>query len=93
MGSTKALAGAALVAVPVPVIIEAPVAPPAVVDAVKQYPAQALRRREQGTIEVRVSLNARGEIVTIEAAQAEPRLLVQAALEAVRKAAPYPPST
>lgn len=60
------------------------------VDAVKQYPAQALRRREQGTIEVRVSLNARGEIVAIEAAQAEPRLLVQAALDAVRMAAPYP---
>ena len=56
------------------------------------YPAQALRRREQGVIRVRMLVAADGEIISMESDgdDASP-LLVAAALQAVRDAAPFPP--
>jgi len=56
------------------------------------YPAQALRRREQGVIRVRMLVAADGEILSMESDgnDASP-LLVAAALQAVRDAAPFPP--
>ncbi|HVI49745.1 MAG TPA: energy transducer TonB [Candidatus Sulfotelmatobacter sp.] len=56
------------------------------------YPAQALRRREQGVVRVRMLVAADGSILSMEEDdQTASPLLVAAALQAVRDAAPFPP--
>ncbi|MFQ5705791.1 MAG: TonB family protein [Gemmatimonadales bacterium] len=61
------------------------------IDAKKRYPSQSLRRGEQGTVTVRLTLAADGTLLDVRATTRRPRRLVAASLKAVRDAAPFPP--
>jgi len=61
------------------------------IDAKKVYPPQSLRRREQGTVVVRLKIAADGKLVDVTSPTEGPRRLVEASLDAVRRAAPFPP--
>ncbi len=61
------------------------------IDAKKAYPPQSLQRHEQGTVTVTIKIAADGKLIDVTSPAEEPRRLVSASLEAVRKAAPFPP--
>lgn len=61
------------------------------IDAKKVYPPQSLQRREQGTVVVKLEIAADGKLVDASSPTDDPKRLVDASLEAVRKAAPFPP--
>ncbi len=61
------------------------------IDAKKEYPPQSLQRREQGTVVVKLEIAADGKLVEASSPTEDPKRLVDASLEAVRKAAPFPP--
>ncbi|HLF58976.1 MAG TPA: TonB family protein [Alphaproteobacteria bacterium] len=61
------------------------------IDAKKVYPPQSLQRREQGTVVVRLKIAADGKLIDVASPTEDPRRLVDASLEAVRRAAPFPP--
>jgi len=60
------------------------------VDHRKRYPPLSLRRREEGTVVVRVRLASSGAILG-EPRAGGPERLVRASLDAVREAGPFPP--
>lgn len=61
------------------------------IDANKAYPEQALRRGEEGTVVLRLTIARDGSLLAVESAAPAPRRLVKAALDAVSRAAPFPP--
>ncbi len=61
------------------------------IDAKKHYPTQSLRKREEGTVVVRVTLAPDGKLIDVMATTERPRRLVEASLKAVQDAAPFPP--
>ena len=61
------------------------------IDAKKVYPPQSLQRREEGTVVVKLKVAADGTLVDVSSPTESPSRLVNASLEAVRKAAPFPP--
>lgn len=61
------------------------------IDKRKVYPSQSLRRREEGTVIVRLKIAANGELLDVTSPTGEPERLVDASLNAVRRAAPFPP--
>ncbi len=61
------------------------------IDAKKAYPPQSLQRHEQGTVTVTIKIAADGKLIDVTPSAEEPRRLVSASLDAVRKAAPFPP--
>jgi protein TonB len=61
------------------------------IDAKKAYPPQSLQRHEQGTVTVTIKIAADGKLIDVTSPAEEPNRLVSASLEAVRRAAPFPP--
>lgn len=61
------------------------------IDAKKVYPPQSLQRREEGTVVVKLKVAADGTLVDVSSPTEDHSRLVNASLEAVRKAAPFPP--
>ena len=61
------------------------------IDAKKVYPPQSMKRREEGTVVVKLKIAADGALVDVSSPTEDPARLVNASLEAVRKAAPFPP--
>jgi protein TonB len=61
------------------------------IDRKKEYPSQALRRHEQGTVAVRLRIGRDGKLIDVSSPTESPQRLVQASLQAVRDAAPFPP--
>ncbi len=62
------------------------------VEAAKRYPLVARMRGEEGSVRVAFSISPRGELLTLELLKSSGhRLLDQAALSAIKKAAPFPP--
>jgi protein TonB len=61
------------------------------IDAKKVYPPQSLQRHEQGTVVVRLKIAADGKLVDANSPTEEPKRLVDASLDAVQRAAPFPP--
>ena len=61
------------------------------IDAKKRYPSRSLRRGEQGTVTVRLTLGADGTLLDVRTTTRGPRRLVAASIRAVRDAAPFPP--
>lgn len=61
------------------------------IDAKKVYPPQSLHRHEEGTVIVKLKIAADGKLIDVSSPTEEPKRLVDASLEAVRKAAPFPP--
>ncbi len=62
------------------------------VERVKRYPPAAKRRHEEGRVTLHFSLGPDGRLLELKvAASSRSPDLDQAALEAVRRAAPYPP--
>lgn len=61
------------------------------IDRRKVYPSQSLRRREEGTVIVRLKIAADGALLDVTSPTGEPERLVDASLNAVRRAAPFPP--
>jgi TonB family protein len=62
------------------------------VTAQRNYPMDAVRRREQGTVLVRMRIDPDGHLLSAHVPQsvtASPRL-IEAAMEAAQAAAPYP---
>jgi periplasmic protein TonB len=58
----------------------------------KQYPPQARKRQEQGHVVLHFSISPRGELKDVRVVKSSRNQeLDNAALEAVKKAAPYPP--
>ncbi|MET0365024.1 MAG: energy transducer TonB [Sphingobium sp.] len=56
------------------------------------YPARAKAARQQGTVQVRFTLNRKGEVLALSIAKASPFFgLDQAAVDTVRRAQPLPP--
>ena len=60
-------------------------------DQYKRYPSLSLRRGEEGTVTIRLTLAADGRLVDIQTTDDAPARLVEASLAAVRSAAPFPP--
>ncbi len=60
--------------------------------AQQNYPRQAIRRREEGAVRVRLTVGASGDLLKVDVIDdgGAPRRLVSAALAAVERAAPYP---
>lgn len=60
--------------------------------ALKSYPKQSLRRKEEATIPVLIKIDSAGNVLDAKVAEEDglPKRLREAALKAVRKAAPYP---
>ncbi|MGB8273638.1 MAG: energy transducer TonB, partial [Alphaproteobacteria bacterium] len=61
------------------------------IDRKKVYPSQSVRRREQGTVTVRLKIARDGTLVDASSPTESPERLVDASLDAVREAAPFPP--
>jgi protein TonB len=62
------------------------------VQAAKFYPLRARRRREHGTVKVRFTIRATGELGAVEVAGSSGRsCLDRAAVQTVRRAALFPP--
>ena len=61
------------------------------IDAKKQYPPQSMQRREQGSVTLRLKIAADGQLIDASSPTEEPHRLVDASLEAVHRAAPFPP--
>lgn len=60
------------------------------IDTVKQYPKRAQRRNEQGVVKIVFTIGNDGEIVSVNIlASSGSRLLDGAAIDAVKKAAPF----
>ncbi len=57
----------------------------------RAYPSQSMRRGEEGTIIVRIVVTADGALGAVSAPAGGPVRLVEAAIQAVRDAAPFPP--
>jgi TonB family protein len=60
------------------------------IEANKQYPYMAIKRHIQGTVTVRVALDAAGNLVSLSSVHTSSGILEQAGLQAVRAACPYP---
>lgn len=60
------------------------------VDARKQYPYMAVKRKIQGAVTVAVTLDAEGKLVAASTVSATAPMLEQAAQQAIRAACPYP---
>ena len=60
------------------------------IDAKKQYPPQSMQRREEGTVVIRLKIAADGTLIDVTSPTTDPHRLVDASLEAVRRAAPFP---
>lgn len=60
------------------------------VDANKQYPYMAVKRNIQGTVIIKVALDARGNLISVNSGGEAADILKQAALQAVRAACPFP---
>ena len=60
------------------------------IDAKKQYPPQSMQRHEEGTVVVRIKIAADGTLIDVTSPTTDPHRLVDASLDAVRKAAPFP---
>jgi len=60
------------------------------IDAKKQYPPQSMQRHEQGTVVVRLKIAADGKLLDVTSPTTDPHRLVEASLDAVRNAAPFP---
>lgn len=58
-----------------------------------RYPRDAVRQGIEGTIDLRLSLDAQGGLVAVVPLERSPELLIQSAERAVRLAAPFPPNT
>ncbi|MDR1318627.1 MAG: TonB family protein [Treponema sp.] len=63
------------------------------IDRQKEYPYQARRQDQEGTVEIRFVLSRKGQLMEepVLGTRTRYRLLNSAALEAVKKAVPYPP--
>lgn len=61
------------------------------IDDRKQYPPQSLRRNEEGTVVLRVTIASNGTISDVAVMTKITSRLAAAATEAVRAAAPFPP--
>jgi TonB family protein len=63
------------------------------IDREKEYPYQARRQDQEGKVAVRFVLSRRGELVgdPVLDLKSRYRLLNSSALEAVKRAGPYPP--
>lgn len=60
------------------------------IEGAKRYPPEAVRRRQEGRVVVRFVITAEGELGTLELVKRTPyRVLDEAALAAVRRAAPF----
>ena len=64
----------------------------AIADSVR-YPPSAVRQGIEGTIDLRLTLDARGALVEVVPLERTPELLIQSAVSAARRAAPFPPNT
>ncbi len=62
----------------------------ALIEAKKSYPAQALRRQEEGSVTLHILVDHSGRLLQVTASSDAPDILVNAALDAVRAAAPFP---
>jgi protein TonB len=62
----------------------------ALIEAKKSYPPQALRRQEEGSVTLHIVVDHNGRLLQVTASSDAPNVLVDAALEAVREAAPFP---
>ncbi|MFZ0693839.1 MAG: energy transducer TonB, partial [Alphaproteobacteria bacterium] len=60
------------------------------IDAKKLYPPQSMQRHEEGTVVVRLKIAADGNLLDVTSPTTDPHRLVEASLDAVRKAAPFP---
>jgi protein TonB len=60
-------------------------------EAHKRYPVLSRRRGEEGIVTLRLSVAADGRLVSAEPVGEAPQRLIDASLEAVRDAAPFPP--
>jgi TonB family protein len=61
------------------------------IDRKKEYPSQSLRRREQGTVSIRLTIARDGKLLDVTSPTKSPERLVEASLQAVHDAAPFPP--
>jgi protein TonB len=61
------------------------------IDAHKRYPAMARRRGLEGVVTVRIRIADDGSVERTVTLGEVPRLFEKTALEAVQKAAPFPP--
>jgi protein TonB len=61
------------------------------IDAKKVYPPQSLQRHEQGTVVIRLKIAADGKLVDANSPTDGLKRLVDASLDAVHRAAPFPP--
>ena len=60
------------------------------IDAHKAYPPQALMRREEGTVRLRIVVDRDGKLVEVTVLSAASPHLVDASVEATKAAAPFP---
>ncbi|HEY6334518.1 MAG TPA: TonB family protein [Alphaproteobacteria bacterium] len=60
------------------------------IEAHKSYPAQALMRREEGTVVLRIVIEHDGKLVDVSVLSGSPSRLVEASVQATKAAAPFP---
>jgi len=60
------------------------------IEAHKSYPAQAMIRREEGTVVLRIVIEHDGKLLDVEALSGSPSRLVEASVQATKAAGPFP---